>query len=195
MANTKISQLPSATFLNSSDVLPTVNLQATKKVTKAVLNGRIFQSTIPLSLTGTQSTVLMASVLIPANSIEENDIINLKLFYSASVFTGSIIPRVYINTASSLTNAILLGSTIQPSSISFGYFERNFMIVQNNQIKGLQASSTNQFTDKAPSNFGLLSGYTLSTFNKAINNFLLVAVELTVSTVQMKIEAISITVN
>ena len=191
MANTKISDLPIATSLKNSDVLPSVNELTTKKVTKAILNGRLYQSTTVVPLLGTTTLTVMASMLIPANTLETNDTLKLNVFYS-SLFVGqNVLPFIYTNTINSLTGASLLGKASPSNVNNFVPFERTFN-VKDNTISGVN-NLFNTYTDVLPMSVGS-PAFTDTPFDKSINNYLLFAIQLGTTLGSMELNSISLIV-
>jgi hypothetical protein len=146
--DSKISDLTSATSLKSSDIIPVVNSLTTKKVTKSILNGRLLRSTSGIVHTGTISPTIIASVLIPANTIEDGDV--LKFLAMTSSQSGSFTNSLYIykNTTPSLTSATQLAFYNHGATSFWNTFERTFAIRPTSMVGyvGTSSQSTDMFS-------------------------------------------------
>jgi len=138
------------------------------------LNPRTLASFNGLNLTGTTNQI-SASVLIPAGAISTNNTIYIKGFLNKTAGTTNSTPRFYINTTNSLTGATLLGAGAgMATSVYFQRFERNIFFDGTN-LNGFLAgtSAANDYTS---------SGITLTSFNPAVNHYLIFAVQNTTTT-------------
>ena len=100
------------------------------------------------SLGGTTTNTLIYSVLIPANTLQANDWINLKTFVRTNTAGTNV--AVYLNTAPAIpTSAIITIATLTLTLNSGGLFERNFMIPSvgaSGSVKYFQGSALSAFT-------------------------------------------------
>jgi hypothetical protein len=133
------------------------------------VNPRTLTSVNGSNLTGTTNQI-SASVLIPAGDISTNNTIYIKGFLNKTAGSTNSTPRLYINTTNSLTGATLLGAGQgMGTSVYFQRFERNIFFDGTN-LNGFISgtSAANDYTS---------SGITLTSFNPAINHYLIFAVQ------------------
>ena len=138
------------------------------------VNPRTLTSVNGSNLTGTTNQI-SASVLIPAGAISTNNTIYIKGFLNKTAGATSSQGRFYINTSNSLSGATLLGApSAMSTSVYFQRFERNIFFDGTN-LNGFLAgtSASNDYTS---------SGITLTSFNPAVNHYLIFAVQNTTTT-------------
>jgi hypothetical protein len=132
-------------------------------------NPRTLASINGSNLIGTANQI-SASVLIPSGTISANNTIYIKGFLNKTAGVSNSTPRFYINTTNSLTGATLLGAGQgMGTSVYFQRFERNIFFDGTN-LNGFLAgtSAANDYTS---------SGITLTSFNPAVNHYLIFAVQ------------------
>lgn len=104
----------------------------------------LFSDAATYSFTGAAANFVVHSVLIPANTLEVGDFIQMKAFVGRSgTYTNNIIPKIYVNTVNSFSGATLVSSglILDETSTIFqrDYFVRDTkltsMITNFNQIK------------------------------------------------------------
>jgi hypothetical protein len=100
------------------------------------------------ALTGTTANTLIYSVLIPANTLQANDWINLKTFVRASTAGANV--NVYLNTSPTIpvSSIVTIGQLTLAANIG-GLFERNFMITSigsTGSIKYFGGSALSAYT-------------------------------------------------
>jgi len=190
-----ISGLANEDFLQyelSTDLWKNKQLTATlikSKLGITTLNRRLYQSTTVVPLIGTTTLTVMASMLIPANSIVANDVLKLNVFYLNLNSGVSALPYIYTNTTNSLTGATLLGRASPSSSNNFVPFERTFN-VKTTTISGINSTYTT-YTDVLPQT-ATSPSFQDTTFNKSVNNYLLFAVQLGTTLGSMELHSISL---
>ena len=179
----KISELtPKGTNLQNSDLLEvsvtTADGYESKSITgEEIINAIPVPSVNPTTLTSVNGSNLTgttnqisASVLIPSGTLVANNTIYIKGFLNKTAGVTSSQGRFYINTSNSLSGATLLGApSAMSTSVYFQRFERNIFFDGTN-LNGFLAgtSASNDYTS---------SGITLTSFNPAINHYLIFAVQ------------------
>ena len=131
----------------------------------------IWKLTTPTTtLTGTNSETLMASVLIPANTLSANDILRVvTLMVKKTTATNTTSIRLRFNTTNSLSGATLLSTSQISGTNNFGNISRDFLINGGN-ISGLLNTGI-AFTDKTQSTVG----FSTNSINVANDIYLLVS--------------------
>lgn len=184
----KISELtPKGSNLEATDLLEVSVSTADGYTSKSItgeeiinaipvpsVNPRTLESVNGSNLTGTTNQI-SASVLIPAGTISTNNTIYIKGFLNKTAGSTNSTPRFYINTSNSLTGATLLGAGQgMATSVYFQRFERNIFFDGTN-LNGFLAgtSAANDYTSSA---------ITLTSFNPAVNHYLIFAVQNTTTT-------------
>lgn len=181
MANKKISELtPKGSALSATDLLE-VSVDAgggtytTASITgqqiKDFAGGSGAPKLIVLDVTATSipsvsTETLIKSVLIPANTLKTNSILDLSLRAGQAV-SASCTVKVYLNTSNSLSGALLLG-TSQNSSAGIVTFVRTF-IVNNTTLTGLNSTI-------ATNGDFAFSTQSTTTINRANNYYLIVSI-------------------
>jgi hypothetical protein len=179
----KIRELtPKGTNLQNSDLLEvsvtTADGYESKSITgEEIINAIPVPSVNPTTLTSVNGSNLTgttnqisASVLIPSGTLVANNTIYIKGFLNKTAGVTSSQGRFYINTSNSLSGATLLGApSAMSTSVYFQRFERNIFFDGTN-LNGFLAgtSASNDYTS---------SGITLTSFNPAINHYLIFAVQ------------------
>lgn len=108
---------------------------------------------ISSALTGTTATTLIKSILIPANTIKVNDIVNIIVRSLRSTATGTVSQYLYYNTSASLTGATLMAT--QTAAMGFSSLQRNLFIRASND------SETIDSTFSVSTDVGLISTSTV----------------------------------
>lgn len=80
------------------------------------------------TITGVTGLQLLQSILIPANSITVNDIIDISFILRFVGIVGAKTPRIHINTSNTLTGSTLLATGIASSAILYTKFKRSATI-------------------------------------------------------------------
>jgi hypothetical protein len=111
-------------------------------------NRAIYQTTAETSLTGTTSETLIDSILIPANTLAANDIVQIAARTLKTTNAAGTL-RIYINSSGSLSGATLLGSFQMSASVRFAGFERNIAVKASGLIEVLSATNTALTTDSS----------------------------------------------
>ena len=111
-------------------------------------NRSIYQTTAETSLTGTTSETLIDSILIPANTLSANDIVQIAA-RTLKTTTAAGTLRIYINSSGSLSGATLLGSFQMSAAVRFAGFERNIAVKASGLIEVLSATNTASTTDSS----------------------------------------------
>jgi hypothetical protein len=125
------------------------------------------------SLTGTLANTIVKSGLIPANTIQVDDILQLKtyLIRNSTVGTGTI--RFYINTTPSLSGATLIG-TNSVSGITYYGFERTLQVKTSFSTETMVATASSPSSDGVGLNLGASPLSSLS-INWTIDQYIIVA--------------------
>lgn len=93
---------------------------------------------ISSALTGTTATTLIKSILIPANTIKVNDIVNIIVRSLRSTATGTSNQYLYYNTSASLTGATLMAT--QTAAMGYGGLRRYLFVRASNNSETLDAT-------------------------------------------------------
>ena len=122
--------------------------------------------------TGTVANTIIFTVLIPANTLQANDFINLKTFVRANT-AGSTI-KVYLNTTATIPtlSPITIGD-LNLAANNGGLFERNIMIPSSGasgSVKFFQGTALSAFT---PANFAAVS----ATINTTVDQYIVFAAQ------------------
>ena len=122
--------------------------------------------------TGTTANTIIFTVLIPANTLQANDFINLKTFVRANT-AGSTI-KVYLNTTATIPtlSPITIGD-LNLAANNGGLFERNIMIPSSGvtgSVKFFQGTALSAFT---PANFAAVS----ATINTTVDQYIVFAAQ------------------
>jgi hypothetical protein len=110
-----------------------------------------YQTTAETSLTGTTSETLIDSVLIPANTLAANDIVQLTA-RTLKTTTAAGTLRIYINSSGSLSGATLLGSFQMAAASRFAGFERQIAVKASGLLEVLAAANTTNTLDETTVN-------------------------------------------
>lgn len=94
--------------------------------------------TASTALTGTTAITLMKSILIPANTINVDDVVKIMTRAIRNTATGGSINYMYINTTDSLTGATLVGT--MGGSFTFYGMERSLYIKSATNSETLNAT-------------------------------------------------------
>jgi len=117
------------------------------------------------------SVTICHSVLLPANTLGTNNILQLILRMIRITNTaGQVFGRIYVNTSNSLTGATLISPALTINAggaQNIGYFERNYSYNGTSLVTGV---STN-FSDYT---HGTIQ---TTTFNRAVNQYILFTIQ------------------
>lgn len=150
--------------INGSSLLGSGNISIS-----GVANPITLSSKVGSNLIGTTNQI-SAFVLIPAGTINTNNSIYIRNLLTKTAGSTTSTARIYINTSNSLTGATLLGTAgAMNSSVYIQRFERNFFFDGTNLY--VYNPSNGISTDLTSGNITLVS------FNPAIDNYLLFAVQ------------------
>lgn len=179
----RISELtPKGAILDATDLLEISEFTPDGYVSKSITGADIFDA-IPSNpqllafsgITGTQTTTnvitICHSVLIPANTFTNNNILQVIFrMFRQSGNLGQMYGRIYFNTANTLTGATLFNTTFTMSGGSsqyLGYVERNFSYDGTN----LTSYSNNAFSEYT-------TGAVLNVaFNASVDNYVLLTMQ------------------
>jgi hypothetical protein len=100
------------------------------------------------ALTGSATNGLLGSILIPANSLSVNDIIEIEAFLKRASPSASPSHRLYINTSASTSGATALALSTGSSASSVSKMERSF-IVTNTGLTIFPAGANSAIDDAA----------------------------------------------
>lgn len=92
------------------------------------------------ALTGTTTTTLMKSILIPANTYTTGDVVKILNRAIRSTATGTSVNYFYINTTNSLTGATLIGQ--QSGAFSYYAMERSIYIKSSTNSETISTASS-----------------------------------------------------
>lgn len=100
---------------------------------------KIFKDlSIGSALTGTTAITLIKSILISANSIKVNDIVNIIVRSLRNTATGNASQYLYYNTSASLTGATLMAT--QTATMGYGALRRNLFVRASNDSETLDTT-------------------------------------------------------
>ena len=182
----KISQLTAATTMQNGDLLEVSRDNGagafdSRKITfanfKAAVpsNPRTIDVVTGTNITGTLTNSKSASILIPANTITGNSVIEImSRAIRVSGTAATIYHQMYINTTDSLSGATLLGifTTVTVSNY-WGQGTREALILPgSNQMKIFNTGAT-----IAQDYLSGVVGSTV-TFNETVDNYIIFAVQL-----------------
>lgn len=126
-------------------------------------------------VTGTTINTMSQSLLIPANTFTGNGMLEILTRSFKTGTAGSHSLRAYTNTSPSLTGAVLIATFMTPSTIVFPQGIRTFRI-NSNTLSGTFASTTGN------DDYVNANGKSSTTFNTAIDNYIIFAIQLTTTT-------------
>lgn len=162
-----------ATFTANSDTL----YPSQKAVKTYVENTSSFKTiikdlTTSASLTGTVANTIIKTALIPANTIQIGDILELKtyLIRNQTIGTGTI--RFYINTVPSLSGATLAGTN--GSGVTYYGFERSLQVKTSFSTEVMLATANSASSDGISLNLGANPVSSLSV-NWTVDQYIIVA--------------------
>lgn len=183
VSGTNIKTVNSTSLLGSGDVAVQPTLVSGTNIktinsTSLLGSGNIAISTNPRTLanvngsnlTGTANQI-SASVLIPANTLVTNNSIYIRNLLTKTAGSTTSTGRIYINTTNSLTGATLLAtaSSSMNGALYFQRFERSFYF---------DGTNLNVYNPTNAISTDLTVGtITLVSFNPAVDNYLLFAVQ------------------
>lgn len=101
--------------------------------------------TVGSNVTNTTSITALKSVLIPANTVQVGDVVNIRSRAVKNNSTGSVSQFIYVNTSDTLTGATLVGT--QTAVMRFCAMSRNLFIHSETASETL-ATSTSSSTDE-----------------------------------------------
>lgn len=124
------------------------------------------------AVTGTTVNTLSRSLLIPANTFTGDGMLEIltRAFKTGTVGSQSL--RAYTNTSASLTGATLIATFMLNNTIIFPQGIRTFRI-NSNTLSGTFASTTGN------DDYVNANGKSSTTFNTAVDNYIIIAIQLT----------------
>lgn len=128
----------------------------------------LFSDAATYSFTGAAANFVVHSFLIPANTLEIGDFIQMKAFVGRTTYANNIVPKLYVNTSNTLTGATLISSGLIISEEST-IFQRDFFI-RNTTITSM-ITTFNQIK----SHYNTNSIFTESTINRASDLYFILA--------------------
>jgi hypothetical protein len=181
----KISELTVTTSIADTDLLEVskdngVGGYDSRKITFANLkdavpsNPRTIDVVVGANVTGTTSSTLSASILIPANTLTQTSVIDIVWrAIRVSGTAGTIIVNAYKNTTNSLSGATLL-ATINTMTIS-NYISQGkrsaFVNTGTNQMTVLNSGAT------VADDYVNTGANTVITFDETVDNYLIFALQ------------------
>lgn len=148
----------------------------------------VIKDTTLYSLTGTVTNTIVASYLIPANTFLTNDFIRLMSLHLSKVgSTGTLNIRTYINTSVSLSGANQISNSQLITTSFYGQASRNIFI--RSGIMNFYPSTAASFTDITNAS----ASSSTATINTSINNYFIIALQLSSATDTGNFESILIT--
>jgi hypothetical protein len=117
---------------------------------------RVVNVTDSAVVSGTTVLTLIYSQLIPANTFTTGDIVRISYRGQKTGFNGSCFPFLYINTASTVTSATLLGSWATTANPRMEQMDRKLYIKNvtgNTETYNTTASSAGEYTNTSTSAF------------------------------------------
>jgi len=137
----------------------------------------VAKDTVPSSsITGTTSETIFKSYLIPANTYSANDLLKIPLFETTKLGTSAATIKIYTNTTNSLSGAVQIARYAYGVNTILAKILRNFTL-NGGQLSGL-AFNTSALTDISANT--AVNGTT--SFNPAVDNYIITTGQLTLST-------------
>jgi hypothetical protein len=126
------------------------------------------------TISGSTLNALIGSYLIPANTFKADDVFNfICSLAKANPTLGSAVLRVYTNTTSTLTGAVLLATYSYNTTATYFVIERSHIVNTSTSLFGI-AAGVAAITDKAVSS----NAPSTMTFNTTVDNYFLVSIQL-----------------
>jgi hypothetical protein len=182
----KISELTVTTSIANTDLLEVskdngVGGYDSRKITFANLkaavpsNPRTIDMVLGNNITGTLTMSKSASILIPANTVTVNSVIEIiSRGIRVSGVANTIYHQMYINTSDSMTGATLLGVF---TSLTTGQYwsqgTRQALIIPSTNTMKIFATGGTSSTDYLSTGAG-----SSITFNEAVDNYLIFGIQL-----------------
>lgn len=102
---------------------------------------RVFKDiSIGSALTGTTAITLIKSILISANTIKVNDVVNIIVRSLRNTATGTTSQYLYYNTSASLTGATLMAT--QTAAMAYSSLQRNLFVRASNDSETVDATNS-----------------------------------------------------
>jgi len=124
------------------------------------------------TVTGTTSNTKLSSLLIPANTFSVGDSFDVAFRSNVNNTAAAYAQRIYLNTADSLSGAILIGLISIPTGFRNNYMLRNLLIRSTTSTVHF-ANTVSTSTDYAAGGFALGS----ANIDWTVNQYLIVSVQ------------------
>jgi hypothetical protein len=135
------------------------------------------QSTAEVSLTASTAETIVDTITISANTIAANDLLEVYLRFLKTT-TANATVRIYTNTATNLTGAVLLGSYTIAAANRYASIKRTVACKASGVLEVISASTATIITDIAIST----AAETTTTISYSGVNYLIVTMQLVNST-------------
>jgi len=173
MANSKISALPQAFTISSTDVVPIVSGGITKKVTVQTFNSlKVFDkfstNTVQSSTNTGLEEKVFCSLFIPANTLSDGKFIELNNFIISQSTLSTWSVNVWYGTSPVIGNGIKVAEFSSTALVFCKNFKRTFWL-KNNQLVGLNNTSS-QISDEG-SNTGQQPPVVAQSINYGLNYY------------------------
>lgn len=144
----------------------------------------LFKQNTDISHTGTLTETLIYSVLIPANTLQANDILRFNIMFGAMTNNANVkTGRIYCNTSNSLVGATLLATRTLTSTIN-GNCLRNLVFKNSLTSQEISRPTTTFVNDENTSN----NNVDLVSINFTVDQYFIVSAQLALGTDVMGIK-------
>lgn len=127
-------------------------------------------SAVGSTITNTTSNMSSASILVPANTMVNNQQMQIRTRYVKTSGTTSSTARIYVNTNNSLAGASLVATCTSQTTAAMINFQRDFLLT-GTFLAGYSFTLPG-ITDTAAS-----APNTLASFNPAVNQYIIFAIQ------------------
>jgi hypothetical protein len=184
VSGTNIKTVNSTSLLGSGNIavqdtlvsgtnIKTVNstsLLGSGNITIAASPYTLVGSAVGSTITNTTSNMSSASILVPANTMVSNQILQIRTKYWKSAGTTASTARIYVNTNNSLAGATLIATCTSQTTAGIINFQRDHLLISN----ALYCWSP---TLAAITDIGAAAALNTATFNPAVNNYIIFAIQ------------------
>lgn len=184
VSGTSIKTVNSTSLLGSGNIavqdtlvsgtnIKTVNstsLLGSGNITIAASPYTLIGSAVGSTITNTTSNMSSASILVPANTMVSNQMMQIRTKYWKSGGTTASTSRIYVNTTNSLAGATLIATCVSQSTTGVINFQRDHILVSN----ALYCWSP---TLGAITDTGAAAAQNTATFNPTVNQYIIFAIQ------------------
>lgn len=154
MADQKISADPAADALDGTETIPLLQAGVNKKSLLSVIKTFIqsfnpsrrilYKNNVSVSLTGTTAETILDSVLIPAGTIQANDVLNIVMTFTKSGVAGNSSPKIRVNTTNTLGGDVYLNYNIGGATTVYYKIRREIVFKNSVSSEEVFPSTLNQ---------------------------------------------------